>query len=101
MDPNPYAVTEPELLRSLTLSRRGGFLRDHPESRLSLGPLASLCGSGWFPPGPTPGQSPRSQPLRLSPSAILGLLHVRGSWTRLVPTPTPLRHPRRLLQDRL
>jgi hypothetical protein len=30
MDPNPYAVTEPELLRSLTLSRRGGFLRDHP-----------------------------------------------------------------------
>jgi hypothetical protein len=30
MDPIPYAVSEPELLRSLRLSWRDGFLRDHP-----------------------------------------------------------------------
>ena len=29
-DPNSYAVSEPELLRTLRLSRRDGFLRDHP-----------------------------------------------------------------------
>ncbi len=30
MDPNRYAVSEPELLRSLRLSGQGGFLQDHP-----------------------------------------------------------------------
>src|SRR4051794_18085008 len=30
MDPNPYAVSEPELLRTLSLSWRGGCLWDHP-----------------------------------------------------------------------
>ena len=30
MDPNPCAVSEPELLRTLRVSRRDGFLRDHP-----------------------------------------------------------------------
>jgi hypothetical protein len=31
MDPNRYAVSEPELLRTLRLSGQGGFLQDHPE----------------------------------------------------------------------
>ena len=30
MEPNPYAVTEPELLRTLRHSRLGSFLQDHP-----------------------------------------------------------------------
>ena len=30
MDPNRYAVSEPELLRTLRLSGQGGFLQDHP-----------------------------------------------------------------------
>src|SRR5262249_31933262 len=30
IDPNPYEVTEPELLRGLWFSWRGGFLPDHP-----------------------------------------------------------------------
>jgi hypothetical protein len=29
-DPNPYEVTEPELLRGLRLSWRGSFLQDRP-----------------------------------------------------------------------
>jgi hypothetical protein len=30
MDPNRYEVSEPELLRGLNLSGRGGFLQDGP-----------------------------------------------------------------------
>ena len=30
MNPNPYEVSEPELLRGLRVSWRGGFLRDRP-----------------------------------------------------------------------
>jgi hypothetical protein len=37
MNPNPYAVSEPELLRSLRVSWRGGFLQDCLGSQLSSG----------------------------------------------------------------
>src|SRR3954468_12088281 len=37
MNPNPYAVSEPELLRSLRVSWRGGFLQDRPDSRFASG----------------------------------------------------------------
>ena len=40
MDPNRYAVSEPELLRSLRLSGRGGFLHDHPG-------IAAPSGTFW------------------------------------------------------
>src|SRR3954451_10890125 len=33
MNPNPYEVSEPELLRGPRVSWRGGFLRDRPDSR--------------------------------------------------------------------
>jgi len=44
MDPNPYEVTEPELLRGLRLSGRAVSSRTTPDSRSVLTPFASVTG---------------------------------------------------------
>lgn len=57
MDPSRYEVSEPELLRGLTLSLRGKFLQDHPDSRRFPGRFASAYGSCRLLPSPT-GRNP-------------------------------------------
>lgn len=54
MDPNPYAVSEPELLRSLRLSWRGMVSsRTTPDCRLFARVCYSDGKSWWLLPSPT------------------------------------------------
>src|SRR5947207_3303010 len=102
MDPNRYEVSEPELLRGLRLFGRGRFLRDHPwfaafsgtfghHLRVLLAPPKAnsvpITGTSIVPSScrrdPRFPPRPRSlEPTRSDPAS-------------------PLRLPRRLLQDRL
>ena len=59
MDPNRYAVSEPELLRTLRLSERGGFLRDHPG-------IATFFGTSWRLSAGSAGSSQARQGTRAS-----------------------------------
>src|SRR4051812_40816935 len=72
MDPNPYAVIEPELLRTLRLFRPGGFLRDHPWFSAFSGTVRIAPRPRLAPPRSNRGPSlsfsivPGSSPLRPS-----------------------------------
>ena len=86
MDPNPYEVTEPELLRGLRLSGGAVSSRTTPVSRSVLIPFVSVSGSCRFLPCPTGCQGFRPQSLR-APAffSTLGSLHNRGLSNGLIP----------------
>ena len=92
MDPNPYEVTEPELLRGLRLSWRGGLLPDRPGFSVGSPNSPIVTGPCRFLPGPTGCHGLGRQSLRAPASSTLGFLHDRGLSNWLIPGPdAPLR----------
>jgi hypothetical protein len=66
MGPNPYEVSEPELLRGMTISSRVNFLPDCPLIPGSFLGLSHLpAGPCWLLPSPTawPWLGPQSLPV--------------------------------------
>src|SRR4051794_1336030 len=100
MNPNPYAVSEPELLRSLRVPWRGGFLQDRPDCQLSPERSSSVR-SGLSAPQVASGRlSLGPQSARVLAFSTLGFPHDRGRSNRLMQNPiSALRRREQFLQD--
>jgi hypothetical protein len=100
MNPNPYAVSEPELLRSPRVLWRGGFLQDRPDFQLSPERSSSVRGGLSAPQVASRRPSLGTQAIRVLASSTLGFPHDRGRSNRFIQNPvSALRRREQFLQD--